>query len=413
MTVRSLSECVRPRRGHKQTPSRTTFGQSRVVAPNADDNKQRYDKPMNHKDTKTRRKNNKTSVKQSRYFSNKPTDKKSVNTFLSTLEVEFLPGLESFVQAELKSYGIHTLQQRNKEILRFTYSGDVKKLFALRRAVALYGVQEFPIPRPKALLGDEYLRRLVQAIETVLALHPGNTFTSFRFSAAGSDSSVFQKLAETLSQRLHLPYDAEEGNLLLVVRPSEKGWEVAIRLTPRPLSARNWRVCNLEGGLNATLAVVMNDLAEVKATDRYLNAMCGSGTLLIEIGKAAKLVGVDSSKKALVCAEQNINASGVNGVELLESDATQLPFAENSFDVVAADVPWGDAVGTHEGNTKLYPAFLQEMARVTTIDARLVILTHELKLFEKVLTTSPWQIKAQHRVFHGGHYPNIYLLVKR
>ena len=332
---------------------------------------------------------------------------------IKILELEFLPGLESFVQAELKNYSVQSIQQRNQETLRFVYAGDAKKLFSLRRAVALYSVLEFSIPRPKALLGDEHLRRLVQAIEDVKALHPKNAFTSFRFSAAGSDSSVFQKLAETLSHRLQLPYDAKEGNLLLVIRPSEKGWEVALRLTPRPLSARNWRVCNLEGGLNATLAVIMNDLAEVKLTDCYLNAMCGSGTLLIEMGKAAKLVGVDISKKALACTEQNIKASGVKGVDLLEADATQLPFAENSFDAVTADVPWGDAVGSHEGNAKLYPAFLQEMARVTTKDARLVILTHELKLFEKVSTTSAWQIKAQHRVFHGGHYPNIYVLFKR
>jgi tRNA (guanine6-N2)-methyltransferase len=367
---------------------------------------------MNYKDTKTQRRNNKAPVSQPRRFSNQLT-KKSVSTFLSTLEVEFLPGLESFVQEELKSYGIQNVQQRNQETLRFTYADNVKKLFSLYRAVALYGILFFPIPRPKALLGDEHLRRLIQGIETVLALHPNNTFMSFRFSAAGSDSSVFQKLAETLSRRLQLPYDAKEGNLLLTIRPSEKGWEVAIRLTPRPLSARSWRVCNLEGGLNATLAVVMNDLAEVKPSDRYLNAMCGSGTLLIEIGKAAKLVGVDINKKALACAKQNINASGVNGVELLGADATQLPVAENSFDAVTADVPWGDAVGTHEGNAKLYPAFLQEMARVTTPSARLVVLTHELKLFEKVLANSTWQIKSKHRVFHGGHYPNIYLLVKR
>jgi tRNA (guanine6-N2)-methyltransferase len=368
---------------------------------------------MNHKDTKTQRKNNKTFAKQSEHRPNKPRDKKPVSRLPSILDVEFLPGLESFVQAELKNHGVQNSQQRNKEILRFVYKDDVTKLFSLRRAVALYEVLEFSIPRPKALLGDEHLRRLVQAIEAVRALHQNNTFASFRFSAAGRDSSVFQKLAETLSQRLQLPHDADEGNLLLIVRPSEKGWEVALRLTPRPLSARNWRVCNLEGGLNATLAVAMNDLAEVKPTDRYLNAMCGSGTLLIEMRKAAKLVGVDMSKKALACAEQNINASGVNGVELLQADATHLPFTENSFDVVTADVPWGDDVGSHEGNVKLYPAFLQEMNRITTPSARLVVLTHEVKLFEDVLTTSAWQVKSQYRVFHGGHYPKIYVLNKK
>lgn len=346
-----------------------------------------------------------------RKTNNKAEVKQKQHQGLSIFEVEFLPGLEPFVTTELKTYGIDAAQH-NKETLRFEYKGDIKKLFTLRRAVAVYRVQKFPIPRPKALLGDEHLRRLVQAVEEIMALHPNKTFTSFRFSAAGSDSGVFQRLAEVLSSRLNLPHDAKDGNLLLVVRPSSQGWEVAIRLTPRPLSARGWRVCNMEGGLNATLAVVMNNLAEVKPTDRYLNAMCGSGTLLIEMNKAAKLVGVDISKKALECASQNLKASSVKA-ELFEADATQLPFSENSFEVVTADVPWGDAVGSHEGNAKLYPDFLQEMARVTVSSARLVVLTHELKLFEKTLVSSLWKVKSQHRVFHGGHYPNIYLLSKK
>jgi tRNA (guanine6-N2)-methyltransferase len=355
---------------------------------------------MNHKGTRIQRK-----------FDRKPNAKPRERQRV-LFEVEFLPGLEPFVTSELKHFGIQKIQPQSKETVRFEYKDDIKKLFALRRAVAVYQVLAFPIPRPKALLGDEHLRRLLQGVEAIRALHPKNTFTSFRFSAAGADSAVFQRLAEVFSSRLTLPYDPKEGDLLLVVRPSQDGWEVAIRLTPRPLSARKWRVCNIEGGLNATLAVVMNDLGEVKPSDRYLNAMCGSGTLLIEQGKAKQRVGVDVSERALECARQNLAAGSVKA-ELLEADATRLPFPENSFEVITADVPWGDAVGTHEGNAKLYPAFLQEMARVSTASARLVVLTHELKLFEKVLADSAWQVKSKHRVFHGGHYPNIYLLGKK
>jgi 23S rRNA G2445 N2-methylase RlmL len=355
---------------------------------------------MNHKSKKPQRITKKVDVKP------KPQQRQSL------IEIEFLPGLEPFIQSELNLLGIQKTQPNNKETLRFEYKGDIKKLFALRRAVAVYQVLTFSIPRPKALLGDEHLRRLLQATRDVQELHVKNTFRSFRFSAAGSDSGVFQRLTEVLSSHLNLPYDSKDGNLLLIIRPSQQGWEVAIRLTPRPLSARGWRVCNLEGGLNATLSVVMNDLADVKPTDRYLNAMCGSGTLLIEMGKAATLVGLDISKKALECAKQNLAASGVKA-EVLEADATQLPFPENTFDAVTADVPWGDAVGTHEGNAKLYPAFLREAARITTAAGRLVLLTHELKLFEKVLVESAWKITSQHRVFHGGHFPNIYVLGKK
>jgi tRNA (guanine6-N2)-methyltransferase len=334
---------------------------------------------------------------------------------LSALEVEFLPGLERFVQKELESFGCFNITQRNNETFRCEYSGDVTKLFTLRRAIAVYVVHTFAIPRPKALLGDEHLRRLLKAIEDVKALNQKVRFKSFRISAAGQDSSVFQKLIETLQQRLGLPFN-EEGDLLLIIRPTAKGaltqgWEVAVRLTPRPLSARPWRVCNIAGGLNATLAAVMNALAAIGPTERYLNAMCGSGTLLIEAGKTARALGIDISPNALACASQNLAAANIQA-ELLEADITQL--TQNlSFEVITADLPWGDAVGTHEGNATLYPAFLDQIAGVATPNARLVLLTHDIKLFESCVAASPWQVIEQYRVYHGGHYPRIYLLKRR
>ena len=248
----------------------------------------------------------------------------------------------------------------------------------------------FAIPRPKALLGDEHFRILTKAIEQVFSLHPKGTFKSFRISAAGQESSVFQRLIEQLETYLALPYKTD-GDVLLVIRPNfSGGWEVLIRLTPRPLSARSWRVCNMAGGLNATLASMMNDLARLKPTDRYLNAMCGSGTLLIEVKNVAQAIGVDINSEALECAKQNLQAAKVKA-NLIQTDATQLPFEDASFEVITADLPWGDKVGSSEKNSTLYPAFLTEMAQVGQQNARLVVLTHEIKLFETLLKTSDWK----------------------
>ena len=279
--------------------------------------------------------------------------------------------------------------------------------------VAVYRLETFSVPRPKALLGHQHLTRLLQNIEEV---RKEAAFTSFRFSAAGSDSAVFMRLAEEIHKETGLHHDAEEGDLLLRLRRSQKGWELLLRTTPRPLSSRPWRVCNLSGGLNATLAAAMVALVGVKSQDRFFNPMCGSGTLLIERrsrGQAARLVGCDISGEALTCSEENVQASHLSGIELLRADATSLPFESASFDVIVADVPWGDAVGTHRDNAALYPAFLTEMARVAAPGARLAVLTHEIKLFEKVLSDfKEWQLRDTVRVFHGGHYPRVYLLAR-
>lgn len=316
--------------------------------------------------------------------------------------------------------GVQLLRQEAEAVEIVTRA--LEPLLNLRSAVAAYLVTQFDVPRPRALLGNEHFRRLLASFETVRALHPAGAFMSFRFGAAGSDSAVFERLAAQLGAATGLTYDPEEGDLLLRVRPGRPGWDVLTRLSPRPLSARAWRVCNLTGGLNATVAVAINDLTMNElalknrpSSRRYLNAMCGSGTLLIERaldGPGGQIIGCDIDPAALACAAQNVRAAGLEAnIDLHRADATALPFADGTFDTLTADLPWGDAVGSHAANAALYPAFLKEMARVAAKGASLVVLTHEVKLFERVLAEQKeWRLEREQRVFHGGHHPRLYLL---
>lgn len=326
-------------------------------------------------------------------------------------ELEHLPGLAEFARLELIGLGVREAREASPEALRFSFAGDARALLALRRAVAVYRLLEFKVPRPKALLGDEHLRRLAGAVAAVRALQPPGAFSSFRFAAAGAGSSAFRRLAAALERATGLP-EQSEGDLVLRVVPGGGGWEVLLRLSPRPLSARDWRSCNLPGGLNATLAAVMNDLA---GDGPYLNAMCGSGTLLVEralAGERAELAGFDLSERALECACENLEAAGVAGrVAVTRADARALPYANARFGAITCDLPWGDAVGSHAANAELYPAFLREMARVGRPDARLALLTHDVRLFRQVLADqAQWRVTAEHRVYHGGHYPRLYRL---
>ena len=303
--------------------------------------------------------------------------------------------------------------KKGRDAFRFGFRGAPESLAQLRTVVAVYRLLHFDIPRPRALLGDQHLRRLLDGV-TEEASSGG--FTSFRFGAAGSDSEVFQRLGSSLRSLTRLRFDPEEGDLLIRVRRarSGEGWEVLLRITPRPLSARAWRVCNLEGGLNATAAAAVNALLGNRPGDRYLNAMCGSGTLLIErrlAGAAARLVGCDLSRRALDCCRRNLAAAGIGEAELVEADVSELPFPDASFDALAADLPWGDAVGRFGSLPDLYPAFLAEMRRLAAAGAGLVVVSHDLKRFEAILERQRWwMLERQVQIYHGGHHPRIYLL---
>ena len=343
---------------------------------------------------------------------------------MTTFELEILPGLKPFVEAELaRKMGpsVRMLPAAGDEpdALRVEYEGSPRAFFDLRTPVAIYLLLHFDIPRPKALLGHQHFTRLTGQIDRVRGMHPSGAFHTFRFSAAGKDSAVFNRLKEALADYTHMTNEPDDADLMLRVRPAlsrPSGWEVLIRTTPRPLAARSWRVCDRPGALNATIAAAMIDLSDPQSDDRFFNPMCGSGTLLIERalrGPAQVIGGCDIDPEALRCAQQNIAAADLaDQVEAFEMDATALDIPDRVFDVICADLPWGQLSGSHVSNADLYPAALAEFARVAAPGCRLVALTHEVTLFESVLErfADRWHLRTVQMVYQGGLHPRIYLL---
>ena len=340
-------------------------------------------------------------------------------------EAEILPGLERFAAAELeRRFGraVAVEEQAEPGDLPFTFEGDAYDLLQLRTAVAVYKVLRYDIPRPRALLGHQHLTRLVEAIEEVQRLHPPRSFRTFRFSAAGRDSSVFMRLKDEIAAQTGLQNDPEEADLLMRVRPAPgeaRGWDVLVRLSPRPLATRHWRVCNMPGALNATIAAAMVELTQPREDDFFLNPMCGSGTLLIErLGRlpADIAAGCDTDLNALACARQNVAEAGLgHRLDLLELDATDLQgIPDGACTALAADLPWGQLVGEQAELEWLYPAALGEWARVAAPGARLVVVTHMVELFEGLLgEVAPlWALVDVVKVFQGGLHPRIYVLVR-
>lgn len=335
-------------------------------------------------------------------------------------EVEFAPGLLAIVRDEttkmIENKG-HIIASYRDDSLQFTYEGDFSDLFALRTVISLYQVMQFEIPRPKALLGHEHFHRLVNAIQEQLDLQD---YDSLYVSAAGSESAVMQRIKTELGQYLNLEIGDEEGDLLLRMRRTPKtkqGWDILFRLTPRPLATREWRVCNYEGALNASVAAAIVKLTNPTEQDHFLNIACGSGTMMIERASTqfATLSGCDISSDVLRCASENLSASNFDDYTLLQSDAIQLPFMSQSIDKLVADLPFGQLVGSHDENEWLYPAILHEAGRIAKKKARFVIISHEIRLMDSILSNQhSWKlINPAIKITLSGLHPRIYVLERQ
>jgi tRNA (guanine6-N2)-methyltransferase len=335
------------------------------------------------------------------------------------LELVIADGLVPLARAELlRRLPGSVLLPAADNLLRLR-SRNLREILQLRLVNSAALVCSFAVPRPKALLGDQHLRRLLNEIAAVRALHPAGSFQTLFISAAGNDSSVMQRLSDTLCRASGLQRGAEDGDLLLRVRPDpqQAGWQVLIRISPRPLATRSWRVCNLPGALNGPAAAALITLAAPPAGSRLLNIGCGSGSLLIEAlhQTALDAVGCDIDAAARSCAEQNLAAAGLSGRAVITDwDAAQLPLPAASVTTVVGDLPFGHLVGSHAANLTLYPQLLDEAARVVKQHGRTVLLSHEVRLMQQLIQHHPaWSLQQELRIDVGGLFPRIFVLLRR
>jgi len=347
--------------------------------------------------------------------------KNSSQPQIYSCEAEIPEGLEAIAGDEIQRLlgrRLKKLDDPQSGAIHFDYQGDLHPLLGLRTVQAVYIHQFFPVPRPRALLGDQYFRTLLRHISAIRTLDAPSAYQTFHISAAGSESSVMTRLKTELAAATGLKSAADEGDLLIRLRRSRyraNGWDALLRLSPRPLSSRSWRVVNLEGALNAAVAQAMVLLTRPSADDIFLNVGCGSGTLMIERmawGGFRRIIGCDTSSPILDSAHANIAAAGgTKRLDLTRADGRTLPLLSGSVDAICADLPFGQMMGSHDDNARLYPALLKEAARVLKPGAPCVFITHEIRLMDNVLRHADgWQTENVLRVTLRGLHPRIYVL---
>jgi 23S rRNA G2445 N2-methylase RlmL len=335
-------------------------------------------------------------------------------------EAEIVEELDDFAVSELQSIrGVEKVVARfpRPDAVSFSFSGDVRQLFRMRTIQSINRVLNFPVPRPKALLGDQYFKQLVGTIREVIALQSVGAFRTLGIAAAGAQSSVMQRIRSELAQAVGLQPVDDKGDLLVRIRPNPvgNGWQCLVRLTPRPLATRSWRVQNYGAALNATVAYVMALLTQPTVDDVYVNLCSGSGSLLIErlaVLTSGVVLGIERDSQAQMMAQENLAASGLRYSEhLICADVRTAPLPSGIATALTADLPFGQASGSHQENVALYPLILNEAARIATTGARFVVITHEVNLLERLLTVQKyWRIEQSVMITLRGLHPRIYVL---
>ena len=120
------------------------------------------------------------------------------------------------------------------------------------------------------------------------------------------------------------------------------------------------------------------DLAKIAPGTRALDLCCGTGDITFALAqRGATAIGLDFSPQMLEVAEDRsrkqkagnrteIPQSAIRNPQFVQGDAQQLPFAENSFDIVT--------IGYGLRNLTSWERGVEEMFRVARPGARLIVL---------------------------------------
>lgn len=365
--------------------------------------------------------------KPTRAYPKKPKKQTEIPKPIYQCEAEVVAGLEKIAHEEIRIRLDERVQfPKNwnpaEGVILFQFTGNIRVLNILQTVQAVYLIRNFPFPRPRAFLGDENFKATVAYLKSLHNTMPEGNYHSLTIHAAGADSPDIVRFRNEIAAALDLQAHESTGDLLIRLRrpyatssDGEAGWDLLVRTSPRPLATRAWRIGNMEGALNATVASAMALLTAPHPQDLYVNLLCGSGTLMIEragCGPVRRIIGCDTSISAREIARRNVDASGYQDrIQITDWDARHLPLEVASVDALTADLPFGNLMGSHEQNLALYPALLQEVARVAKPNAPFVLITAEVRLMESLLQESPlWKVVEIMPITLRGLHPRIFIL---
>lgn len=147
---------------------------------------------------------------------------------------------------------------------------------------------------------------------------------------------------------------------------------------------------------------------------RVLDPCCGSGAFLIERSKLSpcqSLTGIDISDKACDISRENSRLAGCPA-KFVHNDFLRFT-AKRPYDEVVANLPFGNRVGTHKQNEKLYAGLAAALPEWLKPGGVAILYTMEHSLLSRCLKAEKrLALLERTRTEAGGLTPGIFI-VKR
>jgi len=312
---------------------------------------------------------------------------------------ECYPGLEPFVQAELRMRGLESAQVIEPGWLQIDMSNAPEKklqwLGAIRTILSTYIIAAKAPTKSSDKLGD-FL------VSTCRTIKPdgkkGSSGWTFRLELPRMASRAqYRKLVVNLARRLTM----ECG-----LRNNPSNYILDIRLINiKNIAMVLWRDTRWEddrypeqrlvvpASIHPSVASALCIIGEINSDDIFCDPCCGSGTILAErssLGPVHDVLGFDISAEAIGISQKNLSRFG-DKVKLQTADMRKLPLPAETVNIIVANLPFGIRVGDRDKNRMLYRDFLKEAQRILTLNGRLVAYTQDISAFDQACHDVGWK----------------------
>ncbi len=312
----------------------------------------------------------------------------------SNLEIKlsFVTGLRDVVLNEISQHvDLHIIKE-DEDSFYLNFIQNFTEIKHLRSVSRAYIVMQNSKYNPLYIYNH---KSIIGSLIEIVIKGEENKFKTFKITCAGSDSPEVQGIAEYVHKNYRLT-EKEDADVKIHIIKLDETWEIGIQITPRPLSLRDYKVKNMSGAMDPTIAYALNSLCELEDVDSYLNIFSGSATLLIEAGQCypnlKQLIGFDNDKKHISLAIQNIRKAGlIKKIQLKEKNIFDKPDL-GKFDIITSDLPFGMAISKNEDLEKLYQSFVEYSQDKLNHDGKLVVYTSEHELLKNILLKSKFNI---------------------
>ncbi len=160
-----------------------------------------------------------------------------------------------------------------------------------------------------------------------------------------------------------------------------------LRLSDQSMRHRSYQNINLPASLRPSVAAAMIFLTDPDPEDIFIDPMCGSGTLMSERALAdrySQVLGGDILPQSVRATHQNL-ISIQKPFTVCNWNACRLPFASNTINKIAVNLPFGKQIGSRSEIEHLYPCFFAEMERILQPGGQATVLSSEYELVKDTI----------------------------